>query len=121
MPREPLPPQDLNRAGGLLYSLAKQGTHRRAIAELLTERGLGAEQIAALFKRYTRDERRAATHAITAGIALLVMSIGLTVVTLSGLINAKNVYVWPWALGVGVWMLASGLRRRAKLRRFNRT
>ncbi|MBN1673959.1 MAG: hypothetical protein JXR37_23115 [Kiritimatiellae bacterium] len=112
---------ELSRASGVLYSLAKQGTHRRAVSEILAERGLEEESISGLFERYTRNERRACTHAITSGVALLVLSIGLTVVTLSSLVETRFARFWPWGFLVGAWLLGSGLRRRAKLRKFNRT
>lgn len=109
------------QASLLLYNLAKQGTHQKAIRTLLKEEGFAETDVNHAVAAYVKEERGGAFRTIVTGGFLVVISLALTVITLMPSVGSDYVRVWPWGFLVGAWMLVSGTLRLKKVMTFQKT
>lgn len=109
------------QASLLLYNLAKQGTHQKAIRNLLIEDGYSENDFKKAVDAYIKEERSGAFRSIIIGCVLWIISIALTVITLMPSVRSDYVRVWPWGFLVGAWMLVSGSLRIRKIMTFKKT
>lgn len=109
------------KASGIIYNLAKQGTHKKAILQLLLEEKIENADAQHALDAYVKEERSGAFRSIITGGVLLIISIALTVITLLPIWKGDYAHLWPWGMLAGAWFLGTGLLRLKRVMTFQRT